>query len=207
MEFGRMHRKLYVDTTNTPPTTQSTPFWKSTIGWICAFVHSAAAAVSYQKWEFNYNSPKSYQKWRFPQIKTFVNIKSSTYEEFEVGLGLSKVLKKVLKKVNLLKKVLKKVNLLKKALKKALKKVSLLKKALKKALKKVYLLKKRTQKRATTQKSELKKVYPLKKVNSRRAPKIEWNPKKVRLLKKVLKKVFSPESHDKSTQKSAQVEK
>ena len=87
----------------------------------------------------------------------------------EVGLGLSKVLKKVLKKVNLLKKVLKKVNLLKKALKK----VSLLKKALKKALKKVYLLKKRTQKRATTQKSELKKVYPLKKVNSRRAPKIE----------------------------------
>ena len=37
----------------------------------------------------------------------------------EVGLGLSKVLKKVLKKVNLLKKVLKKVNLLKKALKKS----------------------------------------------------------------------------------------
>ena len=50
----------------------------------------------------------------------------------EVGLGLSKVLKKVLKKVNLLKKVLKKVNLLKKALKKALKKVNLLKKGLKK---------------------------------------------------------------------------
>ena len=52
--------------------------------------------------------------------------------ETEVGLGLSKVLKKVLKKVNLLKKVLKKVNLLKKALKKALKKVNLLKKGLKK---------------------------------------------------------------------------
>ena len=75
----------------------------------------------------------------------------------EVGLGLSKVLKKVLKKVNLLKKVLKKVNLLKKALKKALKKVNLLKKALKKALKKVNLLKK-----------GLKKEQPVKKVNSRK---------------------------------------
>ena len=48
----------------------------------------------------------------------------------------------------------------------------------------------KTQKSATSQKSELKKVYPLKKVNLRRAPKIEWNPKKVRLLKKVLKKVL-----------------
>ena len=44
---------------------------------------------------------------------------------------------------------------------------------LKKALKKSEFTQKRTQKRATSQKSELKKVYPLKKVNSRRAPKIE----------------------------------
>ena len=44
----------------------------------------------------------------------------------EVGLGLSKVLKKVLKKVNLLKKVLKKVNLLKKVLKKEPKKITFL---------------------------------------------------------------------------------
>ena len=59
-------------------------------------------------------------------LPTIVNSKK------EVGLGLSKVLKKVLKKVNLLKKVLKKVNLLKKVLKK----VNLLKKGLKKVLKK-----------------------------------------------------------------------
>ena len=51
--------------------------------------------------------------------------------------------------------------------------IKALKKALKILLKKVNILKKRTQKSATSQKSELKKVYPLKKVNLRRAPKIE----------------------------------